>query len=288
MFGYIKVFKPELKFKEYEVYKGIYCSLCKELGRDYGLLSRMTLNYDFTFLALCRMAMNDKRPEFSPSHCSFRPDKKCICCQKGQEDLQYSAAVSVMTVYHKVLDNISDGNFLSKLGMYIILPLIKSKYKKAKSKYPEVALFIEEQMSRQKQIESEKDASIDSAVDPTACSLGYIMSYGLEGDQKIIADRFGYCMGRLIYLLDASDDFEKDKKSGNFNPFVINEKKYGDKLNENIVRMLNVTADENAKAYELLNIKRFKSIIDNIIYYGFDSEIKKVQRKGEDMSGKSV
>lgn len=52
MFGYVRIYKPELKMAEYEHYQGIYCSLCRQLGKRYGPLARLTLSYDFTFLAM--------------------------------------------------------------------------------------------------------------------------------------------------------------------------------------------------------------------------------------------
>ena len=52
MFGYIKPVKAELKVKEWEAYQGIYCGLCKQLAKRYGFFARMTLNYDFVFLAM--------------------------------------------------------------------------------------------------------------------------------------------------------------------------------------------------------------------------------------------
>ena len=55
MFGYVKACTPELKIKEFETYKAVYCSLCKKLGKSYGILSRFTLSYDFTFLAILNM-----------------------------------------------------------------------------------------------------------------------------------------------------------------------------------------------------------------------------------------
>ena len=55
MFGYIKPFQPELKVREAEDYKAIYCGLCKELGRSYGIFARMTLSYDFAFMAMLFM-----------------------------------------------------------------------------------------------------------------------------------------------------------------------------------------------------------------------------------------
>ena len=57
MFGYVRACKPELKIKEYETYKAVYCSLCRLMGREYGLWSRFTLSYDFTFLALLNMSL---------------------------------------------------------------------------------------------------------------------------------------------------------------------------------------------------------------------------------------
>ena len=78
MFGYVKMWKPELKMAEYEQYQGVYCSLCKQLGRRYGLPARMTLSYDFTLLALLGMALTPDCPGFEKSRCSFHPGKS-VC-----------------------------------------------------------------------------------------------------------------------------------------------------------------------------------------------------------------
>jgi hypothetical protein len=59
VFGYIKPFKPELKFKEFDLYKAYYCGLCKAMGKKYGFLSRLTLSYDFTFIALLIDALDN-------------------------------------------------------------------------------------------------------------------------------------------------------------------------------------------------------------------------------------
>ena len=64
MFGYVKPDKSELRIKEYETYKAVYCALCKELGKRYGLMSRLTLNYDYTFLLSMKSRMS-RPPVFS-------------------------------------------------------------------------------------------------------------------------------------------------------------------------------------------------------------------------------
>ncbi len=37
MFGYVIVNKPEMKFKDFDVYRSFYCGLCRELKRKYGV-----------------------------------------------------------------------------------------------------------------------------------------------------------------------------------------------------------------------------------------------------------
>ena len=37
MFGYVTVNKPELKFKEFDMYQAYYCGLCRVLREKYGL-----------------------------------------------------------------------------------------------------------------------------------------------------------------------------------------------------------------------------------------------------------
>lgn len=271
-----------MKVKDYELYKGLYCSLCKQLGHDYGLTGRMTLNYDLTFFLLCKMALKEKNVCFTSSHCSFSYRKKCVCCSIDEEDLKYTAALSIIFTFYKLKDDISDENLFKKIPKLLFLPLVKIKYKKARSLYPFAAQTIAEQMERQRNVESGDKFDIDLCADASAKSLGAAFSYGFEGDLETTAYRFGYSIGRLVYFLDAADDYDDDKKNGKFNPFVKNEEKYGERMNENICRVLNTTADECARIYESMRIYRFKNIIDNIIFYGLDKTISEVtKKKGE-------
>lgn len=52
MFGYIRIRKEDLRVKDYHLYKKKYCSLCRYLGKNYGLIYRMITNYDVLFLML--------------------------------------------------------------------------------------------------------------------------------------------------------------------------------------------------------------------------------------------
>lgn len=73
MFGYIKPFKGMLRVCEYETYKAVYCGLCKQLGREYGPFARLTLSYDFTFLALLDLSLSGEHLAFAPGRCMLNP-----------------------------------------------------------------------------------------------------------------------------------------------------------------------------------------------------------------------
>ena len=72
-----KGIQARVEVRDYEQYKAVYCSLCKTLGREYGLFARLTLSYDFTFAALLRLALSGECPGFHKSRCPFNPFAKC-------------------------------------------------------------------------------------------------------------------------------------------------------------------------------------------------------------------
>ena len=50
MFGYVTPLKPELKIREYEMFKSYYCGVCTHIKEYFGNIPRLTLNYDMAFL----------------------------------------------------------------------------------------------------------------------------------------------------------------------------------------------------------------------------------------------
>lgn len=276
MFGYIKADKPELKVKEFEMYKAVYCTLCRELGRSYGILSRFTLSYDFTFLALLNMALKDGCECVERKRCAFNPLKKCNYC-KNESDFKMPSAAAMIMLYYKLLDNIQDEKGIKKLGFRILLPIFSSAHKKAAKAYPFIEDAVAEYIAQQNMLESGNCNSLDQIADPTAKVLSKILSLCSEDKtQKRVLERLGYCIGRYIYILDAACDLEEDIKKGSYN--VLKQELEGD-INEYIIKrtqpQLYFCVNEAAKAFELLEIKKFKSILGNIIYLGLEDTFKK-------------
>ena len=272
MFGYIRVAKGELKIKEYEMYKAVYCSLCKELGKSYGILSRFTLSYDFTFLALLNMSLKDGCNKIEQKRCVFNPLKKCNYC-KADDDLKMPSAAAMIMTYYKLLDNIEDEKGIKKIGYLCLKPFLKSANKKASLKYPQVEEIVKEYITNQTKLEKEDCREFDVIADPTAKALSKILALCSEdSSQKRVLERMGYCLGRYIYLMDAFCDLEDDKKTGSYN--VLKNKKESE-IKDFVSEQIYFSINESAKAFELLDIKKYKTILGNIIYLGLEETFKK-------------
>lgn len=276
MFGYIKALKPELKIKEFEMYKAVYCSLCRDLGRSYGPVARLTLSYDFTFLALLNMALSDGCDAIERKRCAFNPLKKCNYC-KSSEKLAMPSAAAMVMLYYKLKDNVADEKGIKKLGFALLLPVFSHAHKKAARLYPNIEEIISDYINEQNSLEKAGCTELDRAADPTAKALSKILALCSEDEvQKRVLERLGYCIGRYIYILDAACDLEDDIKKSSYNVLKSgNTENPAEFIKEKIMPQLYFCANEAGKAFELLDIKKYKTILGNIIYLGLEDTFKK-------------
>ena len=281
MLGYVKAFKPEMKMKDYELYKGIYCSLCRALGRNYSPIAQLFLSYDFAFAAVLRLAAMQNGCSFVRKSCPYNPAKKCMIC-RSREELDFCSHAIIITVFYKVLDNMHDGGFKSKLIAYFLYPIVFLMHKKAKRLAPDVDKIIGESMKIQAETEKKKAVGIDEAAHPSADALGKIFSLGFDGERKNALYSLGYMVGRYVYILDAADDLEEDLKNGSFNPFAEEYCEIKDKQEEFIQRvtgMLNLTQSNALDALDSVDKKRFEDILENIVLEGLDFSTERVLKK---------
>lgn len=280
MFGYIKINKPEMKVKEYEVYRGIYCSLCKALGKHYGVFSRFILSYDLTFLAILKIATHGQMLNFKGSVCPFNPSKKCNYCTNADEQLKFAASMSIIMFYHKVKDNIEDSAFFKKILMYLLLPYASIKYKKAKRFYPELTDEICSCMKKQAETEQTQTNCVDKAAHNSADALGKILAFNEEENANELY-RFGYLIGKWVYLMDAADDIYSDLKDDSFNVFI---NKYSlktanydtKKIIEEIESQLNMNLGMAVETLQKLKQTPLAPIINNIVVDGMYNTMKMI------------
>ena len=265
VFGYIRIDKNELLVREYEAYKAVYCGLCRQMGRDYSRLSRLTLSYDCTFYAIFIMALHRSCKGFEKGRCRVNPLKKFQFCKCESDALSKAAALGMILSYHKLEDNISDSGFFKSLPSRILRPLFSRWRKKAAKRYPELDEIAVKMMESQKNAEENPDCSLDMAADPTAVMLSSVLSLEAQDEtQRRLYSQIGYGLGRFIYFADAVDDYKKDLKSGGFNPL----KALGDDRFDVIKRNMSQALAMAFDAYNLITIVDFKGIIENILLRG--------------------
>lgn len=274
MFGYIKVDQANLLGKEYEAYKGIYCSLCKHLGKDYSVFARFILSYDCTFYAMLALDLTPTPPCYQQGRCRFNPLKKCNYAESDTEALSLAAALSVISAYYKLLDNLHDSPWYKRIAYRLVQPFFASWRKKAAKRYPEIDASVKKMMENQWKAEADPDCVLDQAAEPTAVMLSEMCALLTERielrsdlDKKRtvrILSATGYFIGRWIYLIDAADDYEKDQKEHNFNPFLLPSVTTDD-LSHYMKASLNHALSEALLSYGLLEKGRYDSIILNVL-----------------------
>ena len=276
LFGYVKPFKPDLRVRELDTYKAVYCGLCGQLGDAFGPAARLTLSYDFVFLAMLHYTVTqDAKPVFERRRCFVNPLRKLTVCQPG-EILAFSADTALLLLYYKLLDNMTDSGPIGRIGWGMLRPAAAAAHKKAAARQPACEAMVAQTMAAQQNLEREGCASVDAACEPTAKAMaGIFAQLSFDARQQRVLERMGYLMGRYVYLCDALDDLSDDLKTGSYNPFALRyhlEKGAGEQQLAEVYRygrdVLYLTAGEAAKAYQLLDTGLFSSILDNVFYQG--------------------
>lgn len=281
LFGYVRPQKSELLVREFEEYGGIYCSLCRSLGKRYGFAARLALNYDCTFYALVLLSASAKpSPGFQKGRCVVNPLKKCAFCASGERELAEASALTILLLYHKLLDDIADSKFWKKLLRLLPYPLVRHAYRRALRAYPAMGEIVSHAMELQRDAENSEAPGLDLCAEPTAGMLGRILelSAGEEGQKSPkarVLGRFGYCLGRWIYLIDAADDLADDLKTGSFNPFAVRFRLEAESPPEAIAEargfaneVLNQTLSQLGAAANLMDLNSLGPIVRNVVFLG--------------------
>ena len=266
MFGYVNAYKDLLRVCDYNVFRGYYCGLCKQLGKNFNQLVRFGLSYDMTFLAILISSLDNCKIELKYQNCIAHPISKRPVI-KGDEGILYSADMSVILTYMKLKDDWQDEHsFKSLARIAYLFPM-----KKCAKKYPEQYRCIRENLLKLSRLENNNCKNLDEVADCFGKLLEGIFNIN---NNKALA-WLGYHIGRFIYIADAYNDIEKDIKNNSYNPFVA---MYGKDLKKDdfkamVVSSLEFTLSEISNAYNLLDIKKNKELLDNIIYLGLRNNL---------------
>ena len=256
----------ELKFKEYYSYKGYYCGLCKCLKTKYSNKSRLTLNYDMTFLILLLSSLYEPENKISNERCIVHPSKKQVVIQN--DITEYAASLNVLLSYYNMVDNWNDDKDYKSL---IVSKMLHGEFKKSTSEILEKSNIIKQRLENISRLEKDNAKDIDAVSNEFGHLMEEMFLYKKDHWEQSLR-KVGFYLGKYIYFFDAYEDVKKDKEKSSYNPFnnldIENKEEYAKNL---LMLNLSMLSDE----IEKLPLVQDKGIIDNIIYSGILNKLDK-------------
>jgi hypothetical protein len=186
----------------------------------------MLLNHDAVFLAELLTALAGQDVEqWGDSYRSWN----CLRLPAEAEIpvvLRYAAAVTVLLSEYKVADHEVD----SRARRWVwVRRLLSPSFRTARRELRQLGFPLEESdriLGCQVALEAES-GDLDMVAKPTAEATALVFRHGarvagLAADRVEELEAIGRRFGHLIYILDAWEDFDRDKRTGAFNPLHAN------------------------------------------------------------------
>lgn len=277
MFGYVITNCKTLTDAQRLRFRALYCGMCRTLKSRYGTLSRVTLSYDMTFLALVLSALYE--PE------EFCGQERCVAHPIKPHDfavnpiMEYAVDLNVALAYHKCADNWCDDR---NPAYGAAMRALRGAYQRAVGFQEDKCRAIEQWMLEIRKIETCGREEIDPPMNLTGNMLGTLFAYRDDYWAGTLC-RMGEALGRFIYFMDAYDDLERDIRKNRFNPLKSIYRQEG--FEELCRQVLTMMMADCADAFEELPVVKDADLIRNIIYsgvwakYGYIQN-QKAKRKG--------
>lgn len=278
MFGYVIPDKQNMYIKDFNVFQAFYCGLCKTLGKTGSQITRLCTNYDVTFYSVLLHSLTDTKVQFERKLCAYNGKKKVVV--SADELSRKMADLSVMLVYYNAEDDVTDG----KKSRILIKWRLALRKAKASKRLLEIDKMMKNSFASLNVLEKAKCDSIDRVADCFASLMRDITRALIKTDDVI--DTFTYNLGRLVYLLDAVDDVEKDTKKKRYNPLLLNYGECTDKADylaknaDELSFLLNSTYNKMVASYNDMDIKLYEGVLSNTVYLGLKMQIEHLL-KGE-------
>ena len=288
MFGYITIDKEELKLKHFKEYQSFYCGICNALRKRYGLFYTMFLNYEVVFLYLFLDAICCHRDKTRIDlRCPINPLMKKNNLFSN-ELLDYVCFVNVYLVIMKCRDDFKDDKNINKKLLEKIISrniIYKENIIRYKDLIEKLDLIINDLNDFESNIEDTTFNQCSSTMGKfLSCVIMYYINLKREIKEETelrIIENISDHLGRWLYLIDAYDDFDKDKKENKFNLLnLIGEKsKDRNEIIQNAVSMLLLsTAFLNTQSKKIV-FKNHNELIRNYFQYGFKAQVYKITNK---------
>lgn len=282
MFGYININRNQLTEESKEAYQAYYCGLCQKLRNNFGAKGQMLLNYDMTFLIVLLTGLYELESQKQEFTCPMHPTRKQTAWLN--EATGYVADMNLLLGYHNLEDDWKDDKSYTKKALAKIL---EKDYVNVREKYKRQAEAVETYMEKLKAAEEDKEQNLDVTAGLTGEMMGEIFDWKRdEWSEELHC--LSFYMGKFIYLMDAYEDMEKDKKKKQYNPLRLMADQCQGDFETFCKLMLTSMMSECARSFERLPILTHADILRNVLYSGVWSKYEYLQLKKKKQQEKKV
>lgn len=294
MFGFVLPNLDSLDEEEKQRYRAVYCGVCRSIKDRYGQLSRLTVSFDMTFLALVLGSLYEPSESLGSKRCPIHPAKPQAFAQSEFTD--YAADLSVAFAYHKLLDDWRDDRTIKSRAA---ATLLGNAYRRANKRIPQTCAAIERALSEIQEMEDLISANQEEQENPLKKDSGNAGEVNrflppdapanrfglLLGDVFACKDdfwvtdlrRFGARLGKFVYVMDAAMDLEEDLRTGSYNPF-----RYMDHDSQALRDNLEYLAAGMTEVFERLPLERDLHLLRSVLYAGVWQRFEAKENKSHD------
>jgi hypothetical protein len=269
MEGNLRPYIPDLTIRDYNLYVQYSRGVRRQLRQEYGLVSSLLMRHDCVVMALfsdslagreatCRYMRGFSHP--------FR--RKPVMCQtKG---IRLAAQMHMILLWRK-LDDMPRETMTRRMRLWrrVARVLFDRPYRKAVEAAPGIERLLAQELAQAEAQELARGHSYAIASEPMANA--YEALYGIfapdDANTQRLARYIGRCEGRIFGLLQMAGSADEDRRRKRYNVFAENGLSMAAAM-ENARRQCSMEADNLAHAYNILDVKLNRSLLDNIFLVG--------------------
>lgn len=208
-----------------------YCGTCKTLGTLYGPSARMLLNHDAVFLGELLTALTPAAPAADTWTRAYQ-SYNCFALPRTTDDLplplRFAAASNILLTEFKLADQIADGGarHWRIARRWLARPVRQATAQLQAWGFPlgQLWALLPAQAARETEAQPNGAATLDYVAAPTATATALFFRCGAQvaGLSDAVQTQMrdlGAAFGRLVYLLDALEDYAQDVQRKEFNAF---------------------------------------------------------------------
>ena len=261
MFGYI-IANPELLDEgQRQRYRECYCGLCRAICEECSSLSRVSLNYDMTFLVLLLSSLYEPEEYAGKKRCPVHPMSPQNYWYN--DATRYCAAMNVALAACNCMDDWHDDhNFLKLLEAQ----LFRGPAAKVSRQYPRQIRAITDCLAALSELERRGMPDPDGTANCFGRLMGELIVWKETDYWAPTLRTVGEGLGRYLYILDAAVDLPEDIRRGRYNP--LSDLAQEGRTLPDFQEMLLLLIGECTEAFERLPLIQDAALLRNILYSG--------------------